>query len=74
MLCVLCVQWLKDRQDYERFCPAEDFSQMQEEGVELSADCRFLAKEAEDWRKLQRLRQEQWRRALGRSRSVGLEW
>jgi hypothetical protein len=71
---VCCVQWLNGRGDYERFCHAEDFSQMQEEGVELSADSRFLAKEAEDWRKLQRLRQEQWRRALGRSRSVGLEW
>ena len=68
------LQWLNKKEDYDRFCHAEDFDRMQEEGIELSADSRCLAKQVEDWRKLAKLRREHWRRATGMSRSVGLEW
>jgi hypothetical protein len=73
-LFILCVQWLEEKKDYERFCHAEDFYRMQEEGLELSAKSRCLGKEVEDWRRMSQLRQEQWKRVTGASRSIGLEW
>ena len=71
---ILCVQWLEEKKDYDRFCHAEDFYRMQEDGLEQSANSRCLVKEVEDWMRMSQLRQEQWKRLTGASRSIGLEW